>query len=350
LAEIVIMLTGLILFFYFNRGPMSLTWLTLFFLVLFSMGTHSAFFGPGKYGVLPEMFPEKQLPQANGIILMTTFIAIIFGIGLAGFLKDTFAGNLVPIGIVCTLVAFVGTLTALIIERTPNSSDKLEFTRDMLFIPGAIRDLLWQDVTLLGALVSSSAFWLAAGMVKSSVVALGKLQLQLNNTQSTLLLSAVSVGIILGAPLAGLLSRGRFHVGVLKVGAWGICICLAILAIPRNIGWPMQEGQPEQLVGYAGSFVCLLGVGVFAGLLSVPLQVFMQMRPPKELKGRMIATMNFLNFFGIVLAGPLYSLTSGALAHSKLMPSYGFLVPALVMLLVALYYRPHTPHESTPVT
>ncbi len=53
---------------------------------LFLMGTHSAFFGPGKYGVLPELFAKKDLAKANGLILMTTFLAIIFGTVAAGFL------------------------------------------------------------------------------------------------------------------------------------------------------------------------------------------------------------------------------------------------------------------------
>jgi MFS family permease len=331
-AEIAIMLVGLFLFIVYGHGPLTVPLLALFFAVLFCMGSHSAFFGPGKYGVLPELFHENQLPLANGIILMTTFIAIILGIGLAGVMKDAFAGSLYPIGIVCCIVAVVGTCSSLWIRPTPVSNAELSFTSDMLFIPGAIRQLLASDRILLGALISSSVFWMAAGMVKSSVVALGKLQLQLSDSQSTLLLSAVSVGIILGAPLAGYLSGGRFHVGVLKSGAWGICICLGVLAIPG--------GAQGQLVGYYGSFACLLGVGMFAGLLSVPLQVFMQMRPPKDLKGRMIATMNFLNFLGIVLAGPIYSFTSNLLVHWKWLPSTGFLVPACFLMLVGLFYRP----------
>ena len=34
--------------------------------VLFLMGTHSAFFGPAKYGILPEMVRPDDLPRANG--------------------------------------------------------------------------------------------------------------------------------------------------------------------------------------------------------------------------------------------------------------------------------------------
>ena len=37
--------------------------------VLFLMGTQSAFFGPSKYGILPEMLRPSDLPRANGIAL-----------------------------------------------------------------------------------------------------------------------------------------------------------------------------------------------------------------------------------------------------------------------------------------
>ena len=52
--------------------------------VLCLMGFQSTFFGPAKYGILPELFRETDLPRANGIIIMTSFLAIIFGTVSAG--------------------------------------------------------------------------------------------------------------------------------------------------------------------------------------------------------------------------------------------------------------------------
>ncbi|MBI3865557.1 MAG: MFS transporter, partial [Planctomycetia bacterium] len=44
------------------------------FVVLFLLGTHSGFFGPSKFGILPELVREQNLPSANGLFLMTTFV------------------------------------------------------------------------------------------------------------------------------------------------------------------------------------------------------------------------------------------------------------------------------------
>ena len=47
---------------------------------VFLMGTHSAIFGPSKYGSLPELLPERKLSWGNGILELGTFVAIILGI------------------------------------------------------------------------------------------------------------------------------------------------------------------------------------------------------------------------------------------------------------------------------
>ena len=43
------------------------------------MGTHSAIFGPSKYGLLPELLPEQKLSWGNGVLELGSFLAIIRG-------------------------------------------------------------------------------------------------------------------------------------------------------------------------------------------------------------------------------------------------------------------------------
>ena len=46
---------------------------------VFLMGVHSAIFGPSKYGLLPELLPERKLSWGNGVLELGTFISIIGG-------------------------------------------------------------------------------------------------------------------------------------------------------------------------------------------------------------------------------------------------------------------------------
>ena len=107
-AEIVVMTAGLVGFYYYD-----VIGLTGMMAILFFMGLQSAFFGPSKYGILPEMLRESDLPRANGIILMLTFLAIIFGVALAGFLLDLLGSKVWIASFVCIAIAIVGTITSL---------------------------------------------------------------------------------------------------------------------------------------------------------------------------------------------------------------------------------------------
>ncbi len=81
-AEIVITLLAVAAFLAYGRLGDWGTWS-----VLLLMGIHSTFFGPAKYGILPELFAKRELPRANGLILMSTFLAIILGVVAAGFFE-----------------------------------------------------------------------------------------------------------------------------------------------------------------------------------------------------------------------------------------------------------------------
>ena len=76
-----------------------------------------------------------------------------------------------------------------------------------------------------------------------------------------------------------------------NIGLGGIFASLLLLGF-----W---QGQ-QQWLGYWGSMVSLISVGIFAAVFSIPVMVFLQSRPPAHLKGRLIATMNQANFVGIL--------------------------------------------------
>ena len=159
-AEIVIMLLGVAGFVAYSHFGISLAMVWLLGSVLFLMASHSAFFGPAKYGSLPEFFASGYLPQVNGAVLMTTFLAIIFGTGLAGPLMDLWGDRLWMSSLVCVGIACLGTFTAWLIRRVPAALPGLPFSVDMLFIPRDIVRLIRADRALFRALTVSTVFWL----------------------------------------------------------------------------------------------------------------------------------------------------------------------------------------------
>jgi acyl-[acyl-carrier-protein]-phospholipid O-acyltransferase/long-chain-fatty-acid--[acyl-carrier-protein] ligase len=87
---------------------------------------------------------------------------------------------------------------------------------------------------------------------------------------------------------------------------------------------------------------------MFAAIFILPIQVFMQSRPPAEAKGRMIGTMNLVNFIGLLLAGPLYQI------FLKITQILGWPVSAvfimLTVLLIPIAIRFRMPSNSTVST
>ena len=63
----------------------SIQWMMV---TLFILSMQATFFSPAKYGVLPEMMSERELPEANAFLNLSTFAAILLGTLTAGFLSE----------------------------------------------------------------------------------------------------------------------------------------------------------------------------------------------------------------------------------------------------------------------
>ena len=309
--------------------------------VLLLMGIQSTFFGPGKYGILPEMLRPDDLPRANGIVLMTTFLAIIFGTATAGSLSDwsvqigteleISTTRLWAASACCIAIAVAGTATSLLIRRVPASSPGLRFERSALTITRDTRALLLGDRPLITALAASCMFWLLAGVTQQAVNSLGIVQLELSAGKTSLLVASIGVGIAAGAMVAGRLSKGSANFRVMRRGAWGLVFSLAVLALPGP-----HNGH---LWGFSRSLPLLFFLGMAAGIFAIPLQVFVQSRPPDGHKGRVIAVMNQANFAAILLSAGVYFLFDRLVVWLEWSRSSMFGFASLLVLPIAIFYR-----------
>src|SRR5436309_13351642 len=117
--EILVMLLALAAFFS--------TRMELMLLVLFLMALHSTLFSPAKYGIVPEMLPDKELSRANALLEMSTFVAIVLGTSIGSFLFTTWKEHAWRIGVVLLVVAITGLLTSFKITRVPPTGTTAPF-------------------------------------------------------------------------------------------------------------------------------------------------------------------------------------------------------------------------------
>src|ERR1700681_1520276 len=78
--EIVAAALGL---FAFTSGRLEITYGVLFLIAL-----QATFFSPAKYGILPEILPDRDLSRANGLLEMSTFVAIVAGTAIGSYLLE----------------------------------------------------------------------------------------------------------------------------------------------------------------------------------------------------------------------------------------------------------------------
>jgi MFS family permease len=314
--------------------------------VVFMMGTHSAFFIPAKYGVMPELLHTSILSRGNGLLEGTSFTANIlgtmFGGLLYGMVKSTIDSSgdtnlLVPgnewiIGLVLLAFALAGAVGAFLVERIPPAAPN----KPMIWEPWTPMKqnlgLLRKSKSLVLATVGIAFFLfmtlylrqtlLFQGETKEEIEIAKKLDPQLaaelgmgtveepeklgahakaakTEFEVALLIGLVGLGVGIGCSLAGYFSGNRLELGLVPIGLTLLIVCTAAMA-----GVADERGK---------MVACLIAVGTAAGLYIVPLYTLLQHRAPKESKGSLVATSNFFNVTGGLIAVIVFFVATAVL-------------------------------------
>jgi acyl-[acyl-carrier-protein]-phospholipid O-acyltransferase/long-chain-fatty-acid--[acyl-carrier-protein] ligase len=287
---------------------------------IFLMSTHSAFFGPAKYGLLPELLPEKKLSWGNGIFSFGTFAAIIAGTIFAGKLSDTFSRNQVWSGVILIALAAFGLTFALGINRVPAANPQKKFRANFIGDFFAQMKSIRADRILFLGVMGNTFLWFLGALLQPTILFYGKDILHLDDTHSGYLQAALAIGIGAGSFAAGFLSGQKIEYGLIPLGMTGLTIFAALLA---------RTGLTFDAVALN------LGLlGFFGGFYNVPVNAIIQQRPDAGNKGGVIATSALLTWIGVFIASGIYYLLAAKL-HLK--PPQIFLFGAVLSLAGTIY-------------
>ena len=317
-------------------GP---TWQGLGYLVV---GIGACFYGPAKYGILPEILPRERLVKANGMVELLTLCAILGGAIAGSVLADVFKDRvLVSYGV---LGGIFGAALLLNFLMTPTAAKPaIRLAASVAAFGDHLRDL-FTSPRLGRVLLGTAVFWVCGAAMKINFQPWGLEVLHLpDNTQIALLGLWLSVGVMAGSILAGQLHA----VGDLRrTQAYGFALA-ALLALLYSVNsfafWrtPVVQLGPLHLV--VPVVLLLVGAGVAAGLFLIPLNAALQAESDPAKLGKTIAVQNLCDNLGMCLAGA-YVFTS---VKTGLSPSGVFLGLALGVALLVTWLKFSRPPLSS---
>lgn len=303
-------------------------WVVLGSLIL--IATQAAFFGPAKYGILPEILDRKMLSRANGTINMFTYVAVILGCAIGGPLYDAYAPDRIKHpdavpnvwlpGIVILIVAIIGTAAAFGIPKLTAQNPSLKI-RMQLFRPYLDT---WREIAgtpLAHVMWAWSFFYFIVGGVAMLILPDYKALLGISATQASILMAILGIAIGVGDFVAGRVSGHAVRPGLIPIGAVGTTVMYFVLGlIPLH---------------FALVAICLTITGFLAGFYMVPLQTMTQTLSTEEQRGRVLGLWSCLSFVSIILGNVLFLIVkrTGMESHRV------FLVCGVLgVICVAWYY------------
>jgi MFS family permease len=290
----------------------------LMFAALFSMGVHSTFFGPIKYGILPQHLDEDEVLGGTGLVEAGTYIAILTGTIVGGILDPKISA----IGVIC--VAIIGRIAGQFVPPAPPEPDAPTGKIDLNIFRSSwrlVRDTMHVPRLFL-AILAISFFWAIGAVLAAQFPPMVKNGLGGDNTVATLFTAIFSVGVAIGSILINRILKG--HVSAkfapASVTVMGLFVFMLWWVVKGWVAVPDNPNDLDTLLNYAEFLairqgdliiVALLGIAIAGGMFVVPLYAFLTTTVHKSQTARTIAANNIVNSGAMVIGALLYGWLAG---------------------------------------
>ena len=294
------------------------------------LGIQSTLFSPTKLGIIPELVPQEEISNANGLLGMVSNVAIILGTVVGGFFYDHYQQSyvsqdmlprdlpvvleevfppeqitgelgvtwLIAPGICILLLACIGLICSFRLPKLKpkNPELKINFGYHGFFGVNVamIREAF--GTPLLAVTAAYGAFFIIPGIALLNM-ATYKDHLDIDAFQASTQGAFLALAIGIGGVVVGMRSRGRLRPRFILTGSIGMTVAFSLLAIAPPNYWVT---------------VSLLSAGgFFAGFYMIPLQSLLQVLTTDKDRGRFIAMNTVTTMIGFVAGNFLFSLGKG---------------------------------------
>lgn len=310
--------------------------------LIFFMGMQSAFFGPLKYSLLPQVLEREHLVEGNGLVEMGTYIAILLGTLVGVLFSHTDAqtvetatlaaseGSKYGVAIIVVVIAIAGLIAAFKVPHIAASNPTLDFNWNPISEARDIFQRAYRDYSVFLAIAGISWFWFFGSGYLVQLPIFTKEVLHGNKEIIALLLSLFSIGIGAGSLLCKKLSGEVVEIGLVPIASIGLTVFGIDLFFTTSGFTHSEPIGIADYFGLAGSIWLLIDIfmiGLFGGLYIVPLYAMVQERTRENERSRIIAASNILDALFIV---------SSALVAVLLLSGFGLSIPQFFCVLALM--------------
>ena len=269
--------------------------------VLFFAGSVAAFFGPIKYGILPQHLDKSEVIGGNALIEMGTFVTILAGTMFGGFLVLDTEGRAIVSGAIIVL-SVAGFIAATKMPPAPAVMPALVIDWNLFRQTRRIIGYARERYDVFWAVIGGSWFWFVGTMLLTQFPVFTKDVLLANETVANIFIAAFTVGIGLGSMITNTLLKGEVSARYVPVAAIMMTVFLIDLYfasgdVNARLAGTTLNGVPAFFAGFSGWRLALdlFLIAFFGGLYAVPLNAIMQVRAAPPKRARIIAANNVIN-------------------------------------------------------
>ena len=302
IAELLIMLLGALALYKFDEWGM---WPLI--AIMFMMASQSAFFSPAFNAILPEIFTERDISRANGLVGLLTFLAIITGVGGGVMIKELSGENLWYCGAVFSIFSLFGLIA--VTKSLPGKRPENYTTWGLGLFTKNHKGfkLILNNRSILFAILGEAYFLAMGTALQALLLIFAKYSLKMNNDIDIGVIQlAPAFGIGIGCYLAGRLSAGKVELGLVPYGAAGLTLFLLTTVL-----FPGTPFEISHHILYPNVLISLFMLGIAGGLFVIPLKAYQQYKSDQETRGSLLANANVICFSTILFAGLLMLFLTG---------------------------------------
>ncbi len=286
------------------------------YFALFLLATHSAIFGPSKYGIIPELVEQKMVSRANASLTSLTYLAMILGTFLASFLTEITNKNFLVIALFCTFVSLVGLFAGFGITKTEAVRSTKKINPFFFYEIYQTVKISWKIPNLLPCIFGSSFFLFIGAFTQLNMIPFAMQSLGLSDVGGGYLFLATAIGIAIGSIISGKLAKESVEPGISCIAGVFIGIFFLLLSLLS--------------FSLIAVIILLTLLGVAGGCYLIPFDSYLQVNSPDEKRGQIIAAANFFSFIGVLMAAVYLYLVSENFGFSA---SSGFALLGVLSLI-----------------